>query len=212
MALTAALLSLTACTGPGVNPFAAPPAEQADVQTVAHTDLASSGRGSLTEASEPASSGPTMKVRIDTFADDVCSGFKVFGNSYQQARAERRERLYGPPAKAKRAMLDYVDDVDAALEKTVAATVAWGVPDVANGEKVARRIRAALVGAQEVNYRYRPQIAALQSDNRNFSGQARSLLAESEADLSAALLKLDWMDAGTEFRNAFNASRTCRAL
>lgn len=213
IALTVALLSLTGCTSPVANPFAASAPAGAAVQDVAaHSDLAASERGSLTEASAPAKTGPIMRVRIDTFADDVCSGLARFGASYQQARAERRERLYGTPHKAKRAMLAYVDAVDAALEKTVAGTAAWGVPDVKNGDWVAQRIRAALLEAQEANYSYRPQIAALHSTNKHFAQLARTLLSESDAELSAALLKLDWMDAGSEFRAAFNSSRTCRAM
>lgn len=213
VALTVALLGLTGCTAPGVNPFAAAPAEGTEVQSVAaHSDLASSQGASLAEASEPAATGPIMRVRIDTFADDVCSGLARFGASYQEARAERRERLYGAPVKAKRAMLAYVDSVDTALDTTISGTAAWGVPDVKNGERVARRIKAALVEAQEANYNDRPQIAALQSTNRHFAQLARTLLAESDAELSVALLKLDWMDAGREFRTAFNNSRTCRAM
>ncbi|MGQ0842679.1 MAG: hypothetical protein ACT4QF_00955 [Sporichthyaceae bacterium] len=200
---------LGGCSAPGDLFAGAGPA-----QPVAASDdsPAEPGRVSLAQAGSAPISATSLRVRVDAYADDLCTGLERFGASYQQARAERREGLYGTPHKAKKAMLAYVDDVDAALDKTLAATAAWGVPDVSNGERLAKKVRAALEDAQQTNYRYRPQIAALRSTDRNFTGLARTLLVESEAELSAALLKLDWFDAGSDFREAFNSSGTCKAL
>lgn len=201
--LVVALAALAGCS-PAIG-------DQGDVRSVAgRSDLASSERTGLAAGDATA---PPMRVRIDTYADDVCSGLERFGASYRQARAERREALYGTAHKAKWAMIGYIDAIDTALERTIVATTAWGVPDVANGERLAKKVRSALESAQQVNYRYRPQFVATSSKDPQFTKLARALLVESETELSAALLKLDWFDdAGSEFRKAFNQSRSCGSL
>lgn len=212
--LIVALAALAGCSGPIDNPLAGPTREQGEVRSVAgRSDLASSERTGLAAEDATDSSAPPMRVRIDTYADDVCSGLERFGASYRQARAERREALYGSPHKAKWAMIGYIDAIDTALERAIVATTAWGVPDVANGERLAKKVHSALENAQQVNYSYRPQFVATSSKDRQFTTMARALLVESEAELSTALLKLDWFDdAGSDFRKAFNQSRSCGAL
>ncbi len=197
--------SLAGC-GLFTQPVAAPPAP--DQQELA----ASAVREALDSPAKAPPLTDTMRVRVDVYADDVCSGLERFGAAYQRARAERREGLYSTPHKAKKAMLAYIDAVDLALDNAVAATAAWGVPDVANGEELATKVRSALQTVQRTNYKYRPQIAVLHSTDKNFTHVARTLLMESEAEVSTALLKLDWFDAGGAFKSAFNKSRTCQAL
>lgn len=187
-------------------PVAGPP------QAPQHELAANALREALDAAPDGTPAAAPKRVRVDVYVDDVCNGLERFGASFRAAKAQRREGLYGTPHQGKKAMLAYVDAVDAALDAAISATAAWGVPDIAEGEKMAEKVRSALEHAQQTNYKYRLQIAALRSKDRHFTTLARGLLMESEADLSAALLRLDWFEAGGAFKNAFHNSRTCQAL
>jgi hypothetical protein len=177
-----------------------------------HELAANAEREALDAKPDRSVAAEPTRVRVDTYVDDVCKGLERFGASIRQAKNERREGLYGSSDRAKKAMLAYIDDVDAALDTAINATAAWGVPDVDNGEKLAEKMRLLLEEAQQTNYKYRPQFASLRSSDRHFTAMARQLLTESEAELSAALLRLDWFEAGSAFKSAFAKSRSCQAL
>lgn len=205
LSVTCAGALLSGC-GLFTQPMAGPPPGEPQ-----HLLAANAQREALDQQVTAASLAP-KRVRVDIWVDDVCSGMERFGASFAQAKTERREGLYSTPHKAKKAMLAYIDAVDAALDTAIAATAAWGVPDTSDGERMVKRVRSALEYAQQTNYKYRPQIAMLHSTDSRFTPLARSLLMESEADLSAAMLRLDWFEAGGAFKTAFNNSRACKAL
>lgn len=159
-----------------------------------------------------ASSGCGSGVAPDVWAGNVCAAVLPWRDQIAELnhQAERQMAQASTPAQARANLLELLTGGQAASERAYASVVAAGVPDVDDGDEIARRFAASLAGARDAYARAHNDLLALAIDEAgDFYTGVTVVLARLTMEYAASGMDTSHLDS-LPLREAFDRVEQCQ--
>jgi hypothetical protein len=156
--------------------------------------------------------GGADKVSPEDYASSVCSNLKTWLTDVQRQAGDIKGAVSPdtPPQEGQQILANYLDEVLASTDRMIKAIEGAGIPDVPNGEVVARTLTGALDTARSTLQEARDKVDSLPTDSREAFAQAAAALGQTITSKVGEVTKAFEGLNSAELDRAFNEVAACR--
>jgi hypothetical protein len=156
--------------------------------------------------------GGADKVSPEDYASSVCGNLKTWLTGVQQQASDIKGAVSPdtPPQEGQQILADYLDEVLASTDRMIKAIKGAGIPDVPNGDVVARTLTGALDTARATLQEARDRVDSLPTDSREVFAQAAAALGQTITSKVGEVTKAFEGLNSAELDRAFNEVAACR--